>query len=67
MESIFLKRKLITNNRNVKKYNFYHPKNIFLIGEDSWDTIQSFIKEDVVEIEKSIIEEYEFKYWFQRF
>ena len=67
MESIFLKKKLITNNKNVKNYDFYNKDNIFIIGIDNWNKISKFINDSYAEISKEIVEKYDFEDWINRF
>ena len=43
MESIFFRKKLITNNVFIKNYNFYSPNNIFVLGEDDYSHLREFI------------------------
>ena len=44
LESLFFKKKLITNNRDIENYDFYSPKNIFILGKD--EHIEVFLKSD---------------------
>lgn len=67
MEAIFLKKKLITNFRNIKTEKFYNPSNIFVIGEDNPEELESFINSPMKEIDSSLIEYYEFNNWINRF
>ena len=43
LEAMFSKKKLITNNRNIRKVKFYNRENIFVLGEDSFEHIEDFI------------------------
>lgn len=67
MESIFLNKKLITNNKEVKKYDFYHPENIFIIGQDSMKDLKQFLLGESIPIESGILEEYDANTWVKRF
>ena len=67
MESLFLKKKLITSNKNIKNHNFYNKNNIFIIGEDKWKDLDKFINSDYEEIDQSIINYYDFDEWIKRF
>ncbi|RZL47744.1 MAG: hypothetical protein EOO93_24920, partial [Pedobacter sp.] len=49
-ESIGFKKKLITNNTLVKKFDFYNPNNIFLIENDKFDGIENFINNPYEEL-----------------
>lgn len=63
MECLFLKKKLITDNVLVKKYNFYDKSNIFVIGSDNMENLKKFIDEPYREISNDILEEYDYKKW----
>lgn len=67
MESIFLRKKLITNNKDIKNYDFYNKNNIFILGEDNIKDIQYFLKSDYIDIEKSIVQKFDYDTWIQRF
>ena len=67
MESIFLSKKLITNNIEVKKQKFYNPNNIFIVGCDALNDLRNFLRSDYVPIPKSLIEYYDFENWIKRF
>ncbi|EEV5776723.1 lipopolysaccharide core biosynthesis protein rfaS, partial [Escherichia coli] len=55
--------KLITNNPNVVKYNFYNSNNIMII-EDKVDNVSfnEFINSSYQEIEQSIKNEYDVEF-----
>ena len=67
MESIFLKKKLITNNKNVKNFKFYNKNNIFIIGIDKWENLEEFLNKKYHDIDRKILEKYDFKNWLDRF
>ncbi|MDQ2720964.1 MAG: hypothetical protein M3Z26_14550 [Bacteroidota bacterium] len=66
MEALFFNKKLITNNSSIKKYDLYCKENIFIIGEDDINGIQQFINTPYKILNKSIIDQYDFKNWLQR-
>ena len=43
-EAIYFSKKLITNNIDIKRYDFYNPENIFILGEDSIDKLPKFLE-----------------------
>lgn len=65
LESIFHSKKLITNNYNIKKYDFYNKNNIFILGEDDLETINQFVNSPYVDIDSKIIEKYDFGNWIK--
>lgn len=67
MESLFLEKKLITNNINIVTYDFYNPHNIFIIGHDDYKNLKEFLSAPYICIEKRIISQYDVLEWSQRF
>lgn len=67
MEALFFRKKLITNNLEIKKYNFYNPQNIFIYGKDSINDLKEFIYSPLIEIPSEIIMEYDYSNWVKRF
>jgi len=66
MESIFLEKKLITNNLSIVNYKFYRRENIFILGHDSQERLNDFIQTPYLKIEEEIVRQYEFAQWLQR-
>ena len=61
-EAIGLQKKIITNNPNIKNYNFYNPNNIMVIDEElSFDT--TFFDTDYSPIPKEIYNQYTIDSW----
>lgn len=67
MEALFHHKKLITTQKAIMKAEFYHPDNIFVIGEDSWAEIKNFLDRPLHSVSKEIVEKYDFSMWIQRF
>lgn len=67
MEALFLQKKLITNNKDIKNYNFYNSNNIFILGEDNIEKIKDFIDSPYKKIDQKIIDYYDFEQWLKRF
>ncbi len=67
MEALFHKKKLITNDVNVCNYDFYNKNNIFVIDKDDFNNLRSFIQSPYVEIDRKIVEKYDFKNWLKNF
>ena len=49
------KIKLITDCVWLKKYDFFHPDNIFILGEDEIESLPEFMNKPYVEIETSVL------------
>ena len=63
MESIFYNKKLITNNVNIKTYNFYNPNNIFILGND--DNLMEFMQKKYEPVDEKIKNKYCFTNWLK--
>lgn len=62
-ESIGLKKKLITNNSEVKNYDFYDENNIFVLGDRKLEDLKEFISTPYRKIDDTIMEKYSFTNW----
>jgi len=67
MEHIFFGRKLITNNRTMCLAKFYHPNNIFILGEDDMRGLRAWLDLPFVPIGDEIRQYYSFDEWIGRF
>ena len=65
LEALFFEKKLITNNKNIKKYPFYYPDNIFIVGEDNINEIMAFLNKTYHKVEDNIINEYSYEKWLK--
>lgn len=63
-EALGFDKKLITNNTNVKKYDFYHPNNIFIIENNSLEGLEKFLKKEYI-VNDKIKEKYAFSNWIK--
>ena len=64
-EAIGYRKKLITTNAEVKKYDFYHPSNIFIWDGETLDGLDEFIASPYQEIDPAIHEKYSFGNWIR--
>lgn len=62
-EAIGFGKKLITTNKEIKKYDFYHPNNIFVWDRQASENIQAFLDAPYVELDDYIKEKYSFSHW----
>lgn len=67
MESIFLNKKLITNYKNIERYDFYNSNNIFILGKDDINEIDNFLKSKYEVINLNILKKYEYENWKSNF
>ena len=63
IEALLNSKKLITDNVAVERYDFYDPRNIFILGKDDESRIKEFVDSPFVEVPESVIEKYEFGNW----
>lgn len=67
LEAMFHQKKLITTNAKIKSYDFYCSDNIFVIGEDSWESLADFINSPFNTSVKSVLQKYDIVEWMHRF
>lgn len=67
MEAQFYEKKLITNCTGIKQYPFYNPHNIFILGEDSFDNLASFISTPYEKLNPNLIRKFQFDGWLENF
>lgn len=65
MESLALRKKLITNNKSINRYIFYNTQNIFIIGIDSYKNLETFLKTPYKDIDFNI-NTYNINSWLYR-
>lgn len=62
-EALGYRKKLITTNAEVKKYDFYHENNIFVLTQDNLSQVDEFLTKPYVELPSAIYEKYGFENW----
>lgn len=71
LESVFLSKKLITNNRNIINYDFYNPHNILILPETIDDTlipaIKTFASTPFVPYDETMLKQYSYNHWLANF
>ena len=68
IESIFLKKKIITNMNSIVEYDIYNKNNIFILGEDDIENLKEFIRSEYDETNNpELLKKYEFESWLNRF
>lgn len=67
LESLFYRKKLITNNISIMNYNFYNQDNIFIIGKDNIDELDIFVNRKYNNSADEYIKEYDLEKWFNNF
>ena len=67
LEALFMKKKLLTNNKHIREYPFYSPDNIFIFGENNKTDIVHFLQLEYDESVDALINEYNFNHWISEF
>lgn len=68
VEALFLNIKIITNNIEIKNYDFYDPHYIYILNESTTiDEIKKFLEEKTFAYNSDIIDRYDFHAWLNRF
>ena len=67
LEALFYKKKLITNNPDLVKYDFYNKENIFIFGRDKESNLNEFVRSPFTEIPKAIYQHYDINSWLQNY
>lgn len=63
IETLGANKKLITNNPDIKIYDFYNENNILIINKDNWNDIYMFLKNNHKQIDKEIYKKYSLNSW----
>ncbi|WP_149913389.1 hypothetical protein [Sphingobacterium cavernae] len=66
MEGLFFDKKIITNNKYVKLYDFYRPSNIFILEEETLENLPNFLNLPYEKIPHDILIKYDFPNWLER-
>lgn len=64
-EAVGYRKKLITTNAEVAKYDFYHPDNIFIWDGKTFDGIDAFLARPYHELEDAVRQKYSFGNWIR--
>lgn len=67
MESLFYEKKLITDNKTIKKEPFYCKNNIFVLGEDSDADLLEFVRSPYDVRVSKYKKQYDLDAWFLNF
>ena len=66
MESIFFRKKLITTNKAIRQYDFFHPSNIYIVEDTRLEGLQNFLESEYVDLPDSILQKYKISHWINR-
>lgn len=65
IESIYLEKKLISNNKEIMKQDFYNKDNYFIWGEDNLEKLEMFLQTPYRKQPEKIMNKYMFEGWFR--
>lgn len=63
LEAVGLAKKVITTNKKVKEYDFYHANNIFVWDNSTTDELAAFFQKPYHTLPSTVIQKYGFKNW----
>lgn len=63
LESVFYNRKLITNNQEIKKYDFYNERNILILN-DEMDIPDQFLTESYASVPIDFLRKYTAEFYY---
>lgn len=67
LEALALQRKLITNNATIRRYSFYSPDNVFIIGEDNLEQLPIFLGSTFKPLPAAIVDSFDVNHWLRSF
>lgn len=62
-EALGHRKKLITTNKDIVNYDFYHPQNILVVDEHNIEIPEDFVTSPYLEIDSVILSKYKVKNW----
>lgn len=63
-EALAYDKKIITTNKDIKYYEFYHPDNIFIL-DNNYDELNSFLQKPYHYLDSKLKEKYSFTNWIR--
>lgn len=67
MECLFQRKKVVTNGKLVRDYDFYDKRNIFVLGEDDIQKLPEFLNTPYYDVSDEIKQQYDFDRFVERF
>lgn len=62
-EAMALEKKFITDNQNIRNYDFYNPENILILNKDYSNVKKSFFESDYQKLPQEIYQKYTLDNW----
>lgn len=67
MESIFYKKKIITNNKTIRKYKIFNERNMYILSDNfNFNELVKFLSEPYDELDYSLVCWYDPQHWLKR-
>ena len=72
LEALFYEKKLITDNENIKEYDFYDSNNIFILKQDEElsakkkKELEDFLRKDFKIVSKEVKKQYTIENWLEK-
>jgi hypothetical protein len=67
VEAMFFGKKLITTNKRIAEYDFYDPRNVYIIGLDKRKLEDFVLDKTTAQWKKEIVHRYSFEDWLHNF
>lgn len=67
LEALFYGKKLLTDNPEIVRYDFYRPQNVFILGKDSEEQLRAFIESPLAEVPESVRAAYDVNEWIRHY
>ena len=64
-EAIKYQKKLITDNKSIMQYDFYHPNNFYVIEDDHFHGLAAFLNSQYIPLAEEIKQKYSFSNWLK--
>lgn len=65
-EAMALEKKIITDNKSIKNYDFYNPENILILNDDFSNVEKSFFETDYKKLPEEIYYKYTLDSWVEK-
>ena len=67
LEALFYGKKLLTDNPEIARYDFYRPQNVFILGKDPEEQLRAFIESPLAEVPESVRAAYDVNEWIRHY
>lgn len=64
-DAIKYQKKLITDNKSIMQYDFYHPNNFYVIEDDHFQGLAAFLNSQYIPLAEEIKQKYSFSNWLK--